>query len=279
MTAQTDKAAGNSRDPSAMTPTEKLANDLERLWQADYEMMRGKPWDGMVHDQLIGFLFKHAPDFITALRAVEAIIAMDRRTSGTSSEDHMEFDGPIGTKARAMLALISPQSDRAVTEPSDDIARIISNWRNPRYMKLHAGEMTAQEVRTVRAIVKAVGWEINEILKRATLSPQDGTVPGADIIERCAQIADMRAKTFQSGHGPCSLSLQEECEDIAQAIRKLAQSARRGSADARLIAAAPDMLAALRSALRCISACGEPKESGVETEVLAAIAKATGDTR
>ena len=43
-------------------------------------------------------------------------------------------------------------------------------------------------------------------------------------------------------------------------------------ANARLIAAAPDMLAALRSALRCISACGEPKESGVETEVRKALA-------
>ena len=46
-----------------------------------------------------------------------------------------------------------------------DIRRVIANWSNPQYMRLHAGEMTAQEVRTVRAILKVVGWEITEALK------------------------------------------------------------------------------------------------------------------
>lgn len=42
--------------------------------------------------------------------------------------------------------------------------RVIVNWMNPQYMKLHAGEMTAQEVRTVRAIVDCVGREIDALL-------------------------------------------------------------------------------------------------------------------
>jgi hypothetical protein len=46
----------------------------------------------------------------------------------------------------------------------DEIRRIIANWMNPQYMKLHAGEMTAQEVRTVRAIVDCVGREIDALL-------------------------------------------------------------------------------------------------------------------
>lgn len=45
-----------------------------------------------------------------------------------------------------------------------DIKRIIVNWMNPQYMKLHAGEMTAQEVRTARAIVDCVGREIDLLL-------------------------------------------------------------------------------------------------------------------
>jgi hypothetical protein len=46
----------------------------------------------------------------------------------------------------------------------EDIRRIVANWMNPQYMKLHAGEMTAQEVRTVRAIVDCVGREIDALL-------------------------------------------------------------------------------------------------------------------
>ena len=34
---------------------------------------------------------------------LKTIIDMDRRTSGTTSEDHMEYDGPIGAVARAAL--------------------------------------------------------------------------------------------------------------------------------------------------------------------------------
>lgn len=53
------------------------------------------------------------------------------------------------------------------------------------------------------------------------------SVPGAsDDIERCAKIVDMRAKVWEDAakadvHGNCAMSLWEECEDIAQAIRKL----------------------------------------------------------
>jgi hypothetical protein len=46
----------------------------------------------------------------------------------------------------------------------EEIRRVISNWMNPQYMKLHAGEMTAQEIRTVRAIVDCVGREIDALL-------------------------------------------------------------------------------------------------------------------
>lgn len=50
---------------------------------------------------------------------------------------------------------------------ADIVREIISNWRNPQYLKLHAGEMTAQEVRTVRAVLEAVGIQITESLMPA----------------------------------------------------------------------------------------------------------------
>ena len=42
----------------------------------------------------------------------------------------------------------------------------------------------------------------------------------ADERERCAKICDMRAKLFALEGGECGLSLQEECEDLAHAIRR-----------------------------------------------------------
>jgi hypothetical protein len=44
------------------------------------------------------------------------------------------------------------------------VNEIIANWSNSQYLKLHAGEMTAQEVRTVRAVLKVVGQQITESL-------------------------------------------------------------------------------------------------------------------
>lgn len=49
-------------------------------------------------------------------------------------------------------------TNRAVVE------RIIADWSNPQFLRLHAGELTAQEVRTVRAVLKAVGHQIIESL-------------------------------------------------------------------------------------------------------------------
>jgi hypothetical protein len=37
--------------------------------------------------------------------------------------------------------------------------------------------------------------------------------------ERCAKICDMRAAIWRDRRGMCSLPLEEECEDIADAIR------------------------------------------------------------
>ena len=44
------------------------------------------------------------------------------------------------------------------------IDEIFANWRNSQYLKLHAGEMTAQELRTVRAVLGAVHVQVTESL-------------------------------------------------------------------------------------------------------------------
>lgn len=54
------------------------------------------------------------------------------------------------------------------------INRVFANWQNSQFMKLHAGEMTAQEVRTVRAVVKVIAWEINQILLDLPQAPPVG---------------------------------------------------------------------------------------------------------
>ncbi len=42
-------------------------------------------------------------------------------------------------------------------------------------------------------------------------------------LERAAKMASQRADTWKSMDGECAFSLQEECEDIAHAIRSLLQ--------------------------------------------------------
>ena len=50
------------------------------------------------------------------------------------------------------------------TEVRADIDRIFANWMNSQYMKLHAGEMTAHEVRTVKAVLKVARFEVCQAL-------------------------------------------------------------------------------------------------------------------
>ncbi len=59
------------------------------------------------------------------------------------------------------------------------INRIFANWQNPQFMKLHAGEMTAQEVRTVKAVVRVIGWEVNEVLREAVNIASDDNIDRA----------------------------------------------------------------------------------------------------
>lgn len=45
----------------------------------------------------------------------------------------------------------------------DKAHEIIEKWLKPDHMRLHAGEMSAQEVRSARAVLKAVQSEIDQI--------------------------------------------------------------------------------------------------------------------
>lgn len=51
-----------------------------------------------------------------------------------------------------------------MTHCRETIADIFGNWQNPQYLRLHAGEMTAQETRTVRAVLHAVHIQVRESL-------------------------------------------------------------------------------------------------------------------
>lgn len=48
------------------------------------------------------------------------------------------------------------------TQFSRHVNEVISNWSNVQYLRLHAGEMSAQEIRTVRAILAAVRVQLIE---------------------------------------------------------------------------------------------------------------------
>lgn len=44
------------------------------------------------------------------------------------------------------------------------ISAIFTRWQRSAHMRLHAGEMTAQEIRTVRAVLGAVSVEVLKAL-------------------------------------------------------------------------------------------------------------------
>lgn len=52
---------------------------------------------------------------------------------------------------------------------AEEAAAVVAPWRNAQHLKLHAGECTAQEVRTVKAVLFAIDRRI-----RALATPTEG---------------------------------------------------------------------------------------------------------
>lgn len=52
---------------------------------------------------------------------------------------------------------------------AEEAAAVCARWRDVSYLKLHAGEMSAQEVRTVKAVLFAIDGRI-----RALATPTEG---------------------------------------------------------------------------------------------------------
>lgn len=44
---------------------------------------------------------------------------------------------------------------------ADGVRKTLLRWQRPDYIRLHAGEMTTQEMRSVLAVLKAVSREIH----------------------------------------------------------------------------------------------------------------------
>ena len=47
--------------------------------------------------------------------------------------------------------------------PSQKVLKILSAWQQPAHITLHAGEMSAQEMRSVLAVVRGIEREIREL--------------------------------------------------------------------------------------------------------------------
>lgn len=48
-------------------------------------------------------------------------------------------------------------------EAIDHVNTIIERWLNAGRLQLHCGEMTAQEIRTIRVVLKAIQSEIDQL--------------------------------------------------------------------------------------------------------------------
>lgn len=43
------------------------------------------------------------------------------------------------------------------------VMKLFDKWQDPDHIRLHAGELSAQEMRTVLAVLRAIRWEINAL--------------------------------------------------------------------------------------------------------------------
>lgn len=55
------------------------------------------------------------------------------------------------------------------------VSEIFEIWQRPSHIMLHAGEMTAEELRCVRAVVKAVQAEVTAALSEQVVVPKEPT--------------------------------------------------------------------------------------------------------
>ena len=78
------------------------------------------------------------------------------------------FEGDIGKFERNPLRTETPFGVPIVAgrgnafEEVDRITEIVNKWTDSGHILLHAGEMTAQELRSVKAVVSAILREIEE---------------------------------------------------------------------------------------------------------------------
>ncbi len=79
--------------------------------------------------------------------------------------------------------------------------------------------MTREEFLTKRVAER--GEEVEQLKSEVERLRQIARAATAAERERCAKICDQRAATWKaSRQGQCSLPLEEECKDIAAAIRR-----------------------------------------------------------
>ncbi len=95
-----------------------------------------------------------------------------------------------------------------MTDTLEEIARIFSNWKNPSHIRLQAGEMSAQEMRSVLAVVGA--------LERAILS-LPAVSEREKVLEEALGRADLLLSKIetQKHHPNYELYLEGECVSIA----------------------------------------------------------------
>jgi dsRNA-specific ribonuclease len=63
-----------------------------------------------------------------------------------------------------------------MTDLPSGLGAILSRWQRSDHIQLHAGEMTAQEMRSVKAVVKAIEAEITAALAGRVVVPCDPTL-------------------------------------------------------------------------------------------------------
>ena len=110
-----------------------------------------------------------------------------RVLAGAKAAYEATFDNPLWENVEADWQKLWRDVTRAILTVTDPLlAASIARWSDPSFMQLHGGEMTAQERRTVAAVVNAIVAELKRDVSwediRGVAPDATGGLPSEDFV-------------------------------------------------------------------------------------------------
>lgn len=143
-----------------MTLTEQQVREI----LAGCEKATPGPWTACLH---VGIPDAHIRAEIHGCNICDVIEGTESARGGVSHEDMQANTQHIARlDPQTVTALFEELLSRRAADAA--VRDALENWSRADHLQLHAGEMTAQELRTTKAVVKAISAEILALKSKAS---------------------------------------------------------------------------------------------------------------